>query len=248
MNYTLLTGATSSIGKEIAITLSKSNKLILMGRNAIELEELKELCFNSNNHFTYIIDFNDIDLLRVDFIEFIKLKTIKIENIIHCAGMIKVMHMKHVDLKNTNQIFKVNVFSIIEIISILLNKRVNDNCLKNIIFISAILAKYGSTGHHLYSSTKAALDGLMRSLAIELAPNTRVNSVLPGAVETKMSKELLSNKEMFNKLSNDYPLGIGKPKQISPIVKFLLSNDDSSWITGQELIVDGGRTININNK
>ena len=69
MNYTLLTGATSSIGKEIAITLSKSNKLILMGRNAIELEELKELCFNSNNHFTYIIDFNDIDLLRGDFIE-----------------------------------------------------------------------------------------------------------------------------------------------------------------------------------
>ena len=87
----------------------------------------------------------------------------------------------------------------------------------------------------------------MHSLAIELAPVIRVNSIAPGAVSTKMSKELLSNEEVLVKLNNDYPLGIGSPNQISPFVNFLMS-DDASWITGQEFILDGGRTINVNNK
>ena len=70
----------------------------------------------------------------------------------------------------------------------------------------------------LYSSTKAALDGLMRSLAVELAPKTRVNSILPGAVNTQMSHELLSNEAVLNKLNNDYLLGIGEPNHISSII------------------------------
>ena len=86
----------------------------------------------------------------------------------------------------------------------------------------------------------------MRSLAVELAPKTRVNSILPGAVNTQMSHELLSNEAVLNKLNNDYLLGIGEPNHISSVVRFLISND-SIWITGQELIVDGGRTINIKN-
>ena len=101
--------------------------------------------------------------------------------------MMKVMRMKNVDYQNALQIFNVNYFSAVEIISLLLKKNVNQRCLKNIIFISSILGKFGAKGHNLYSSTKAALDGLMKSLSVELAPEIRVNSILPGGVRTPMS-------------------------------------------------------------
>lgn len=246
MKYTLLTGATSDIGNSIAISLSSDYNLLLIGRDLDKLSQLKLKCNNPDKHKILVLDFNDLKNLRVELIDFMTSESILVENIIHCAGMMKVMHMRSVDLFHTNQIFCVNVFSIIEIISILLSKRVNDCEINSIVFISAILARFGSTGHHLYSSTKAALDGLMRSLAVELAPKTRVNSILPGAVKTQMSHELLSNEILLNKLNNDYLLGVGEPNHISPIVSFLVSND-SAWITGQEFIVDGGRTINIKN-
>jgi NAD(P)-dependent dehydrogenase (short-subunit alcohol dehydrogenase family) len=246
MTYTLLTGATSDIGSSIAISLSSDYNLLLIGRDIEKLNQLKLKCNNSENHKVLVFDFNDLKNLRVEIIDFISSQEILVDNIIHCASMMKVMHMRSVDLLNTHQIFSVNVFSITEIIATLLNKRVNNCQINNIIFISAILARFGSTGHHLYSSTKASLDGLMRSLAVELAPRIRVNSILPGAVNTQMSHDLLSNESILNKLNKDYLLGIGEPNQIAPVVKFLISKD-SSWITGQELIVDGGRTINIKN-
>lgn len=246
MRYTLITGATSDIGFSIAVSLSRDQNLLLIGRDIDKLYQLKLNCNNSQNHKILVLDFNNINCLRADLCKFLESEKIVVDNIIHCAGMIKVMHMRSVDLLSINQIFNVNVFSIIEIVATLLNKRLNNSPINNIVFVSAILARFGSTGHHLYSSSKAALDGLMRSLAVELAPKTRVNSVLPGAVKTKMSHELLSNESILNKLNNDYLLGIGEPNQIAAVVKFLIS-EDSSWITGQEFIVDGGRTINIKN-
>ena len=246
MKFTLLTGATSDIGNSIAISLSSDHNLLLIGRDIEKLNQLKLKCNNSQNHKVLVLDFNDLKNLRVDLIDFISSQSILVDNVIHCAGMMKVMHMRSVDLLNTHQIFSVNVFSIIEIIATLLNKRVNNCQISSVVFISAILSRFGSTGHHLYSSTKAALDGLMRSLAVELSPKTRVNSILPGAVKTQMSKELLSNEAFLNKLNKDYLLGIGEPNQIALVVRFLISKD-SSWITGQEIIVDGGRTINMKN-
>lgn len=242
----LITGATSDIAKEIAIKLSNTSNLILLGRDLQRLEQIKCLCVNTENHFVFQFDFNNIESYRTDFSNFLITNGVEVNKLVHCAGMMKVMHMKSVDLKNANQIFNINVFSITETLAILLSKKINRNALNNVVFISAILSKFGSTGHHLYSSTKGALDGLMRSLAVELAPRIRVNSVLPGAVETKMSKHLLSDPLLLKNLNQQYLLGVGKPIDIANMVNFLLS-DESSWITGQEFIVDGGRTINIKN-
>ena len=95
-----------------------------------------------------------------------------------------------------------------------------------------------------YGASKAALDGLMRSLAVELAPKVRVNSVLPGAVITEMTKSIFENEEVSQRMSAQYPLGIGLPNDIAEAVSFLVS-DHARWITGQQLTVDGGRSINI---
>jgi NAD(P)-dependent dehydrogenase (short-subunit alcohol dehydrogenase family) len=246
MKYTLLTGSTSDIGNSIALSLSLDYNLLLLGRDKNKLEDLAAKCGNLKIHKSLVIDFSQLDNFRDLFIKFIIEENIEVENIIHCAGIMKVMHLRSVNLLNTHQIFNINLFSILEIISILVNKKYNKESLKNILFISSILARYGSTGHNLYSSSKAALDGLMRAIAVELAPRIRVNSILPGAIKTKMSHDLLSNELILNKLKNEYLLGIGNPIDISSFVKFLISNE-ASWVTGQEFIIDGGRTINIKN-
>jgi NAD(P)-dependent dehydrogenase (short-subunit alcohol dehydrogenase family) len=84
----------------------------------------------------------------------------------------------------------------------------------------------------------------MKSLAVELAPDVRVNSVLPGAIKTEMTKAIFARPEVEDRFRRDYPLGVGQPDDIVHIVEFLLS-DRARWITGQQLIVDGGRTVNI---
>ena len=96
----------------------------------------------------------------------------------------------------------------------------------------------------MYSATKAGLDGLMRSLAMELAPDVRINSVLPGGVRTRMTEHMYENEELINRMAATYPLGLGTTTDIYKAVRFLLS-DNARWITGQQLTVDGGRTVNV---
>ena len=84
----------------------------------------------------------------------------------------------------------------------------------------------------------------MKALAVELAPGIRVNSILPGGIRTHMTTEIFNDPDMVAKFNRDYPLGIGEPSDITNMVEFLMS-DKSRWITGQQLVVDGGRTSNI---
>ena len=102
----------------------------------------------------------------------------------------------------------------------------------------------GAKAFNVYSASKAALDALMRSLAVELAPNVRLNSVLPGAIQTRMTDHIFKDAELLNRMTKDYPLGVGYPSDIFEMVRFLIS-DESRWITGQQFVVDGGRSINI---
>jgi len=84
----------------------------------------------------------------------------------------------------------------------------------------------------------------MRALAVELAPGTRANSILPGAIRTAMSETGFTDPAIVEKLKHDYPLGIGEPKDIAQAVDFLL-RQKAKWITGQEIVIDGGRSVNM---
>ena len=84
----------------------------------------------------------------------------------------------------------------------------------------------------------------MRSLAMELAPEVRINSVLPGGVRTRMTEHMYEDEELINRMAATYPLGLGDVNDIYHAVRFLLS-DEARWITGQQITVDGGRTINV---
>ena len=84
----------------------------------------------------------------------------------------------------------------------------------------------------------------MRALCVEMAPVVRVNSILPGAIRTPMTDGLLAEPDVVSKLARDYPLGLGETDDIVSAAEFLVS-DQARWITGQQIVIDGGRTANI---
>jgi len=138
----------------------------------------------------------------------------------------------------------VNYVAAQQIISTLIKKRANPVPLRSVVVISSIWSQFGARGHSLYCASKAALDGMVRALALELAPEVRINSVLPGAVQTPMAEAALADPAIAGQLRRTYPLGIGQPGDIAGAVEFLLSTD-ARWITGQSFVVDGGRTVNM---
>jgi NAD(P)-dependent dehydrogenase (short-subunit alcohol dehydrogenase family) len=242
--YCLITGASSGIGCSMALQLSKNYKLVLSGRNIERLCETKNNCFEPEKHLIWKHDLTDIEQVANSLTKFIFEKNIAIDSLIHCAGIFKVMAMKSINHRVTYETLNTNFVSVTEIISTLLKKKINKGRLKNIIFISSIASKFGARGLSMYCASKGALDSLMKSLAMELAPTVRVNSVLPGGINTKMTDRIFNDQEMAKKMDQDYPLGIGYTEDIVGIVEFLMS-ERARWITGQQIIVDGGRTTNI---
>ena len=239
-----LTGATAGIGEEIAIELSKKYNVILSGRNIEKLEVLKTKCSAENTVYTLPLDLADLDGLEKSIASFISDNQITIEKFVHCAGFMKMVPLKLVSQDLMLETFKTNVFSANTIIKLLTNKKANNSSLNSVVLISSNISNRGAKAMSTYGASKAALDGLMRSLAVELAPKVRVNSVLPGAVITEMTKSIFENDEVSQRMSAQYPLGIGLPNDIAEAVSFLVS-DHARWITGQQLTVDGGRSINI---
>jgi NAD(P)-dependent dehydrogenase (short-subunit alcohol dehydrogenase family) len=242
--FVLVTGSTSGIGKEIAIQLSNNYNVLLHGRSSEKLFSVESLCNTQNITLKWLNDLEDIDLVESSLISFISSNSIEITKFVHCAGVMKLAPLKMSTLSVIQKTFNVNVFAPNLICRILNNKKVNNGTLNNVVFISSNISNYGAKAMSAYGSSKSALDGLMRSLSVELAPKVRVNSVLPGAIESEMTKDFFDNDEMSKRILSNYPLGNGSKIDIFNAVSFLLS-ESSSWITGQQLTVDGGRTINI---
>jgi NAD(P)-dependent dehydrogenase (short-subunit alcohol dehydrogenase family) len=242
--YVLITGATSGIGSALAINLSQDYHIILHGRNAEKLQHVKALCDKENIQLIYTQDLSKSGEIEHGLAGFIADNKIEINHFIHCAGFLKMLPLKMISADTMNTTFAVNVISAALLIKILTQKKYNSQALKTIVFISSNISNFGAKAFNIYASSKGALDSLMRCLAVELAPRIRVNSVLPGAIHTDMTEAIFENKELLEKMAIDYPLGLGKPDDVCGIVQFLIS-EKSNWITGQQFIVDGGRTINI---
>ena len=242
MEYTLITGASSGVGRELAIYLSKSHNMILNGRNEERLLETQMMC--EGNTLIWSYDLSKIHTLEVDFSQFMKEKEISISSFVHCAGLMKMVPIRGINAETLINTYEINVFAPTLITKILASRKMNGRNLKSVVFISSNISNRGAAAFSAYGSSKAALDGLMRNLAVELAPNVRINSVLPGGMITEMTKEIFDDEVKRAEFERNYPLGIGTPKDIAPAVKFLLS-DDSRWITGQQFTVDGGRTVDI---
>lgn len=237
----LVTGASSGIGRATCIKISEcGGNMIITGRNSNKLDHTKQLCRSKSIINTFCCDLsvsNDISNL----VDFIALNNIKLDGVVNSAGIDLTKPFKLVNEINITDIFKINVFSIVLLINGLLNKKLlNRN--SSIIFISSIASIRGTKFRSAYSSSKSALIGLCKSLAIEYsAVPYRFNLVMPGVVKTDMIEKLFESipEDSKNNIIAMYPLGLGEPEDIASLIVFLLS-DEARWITGSEFIIDGG--------
>jgi NAD(P)-dependent dehydrogenase (short-subunit alcohol dehydrogenase family) len=242
--YTLVTGASSGIGRFIAIKLSASGNVILCGRDEERLKKTKAECSEDYNQLIFRYDLGDIDNLEKELGDFVLANNAEVVHFVHCAGYMKMLPVRMTTIETLRFTFSVNVFAAFLIVKLLMHKKINNGALKSVVFISSNISKHGAKAFSAYGSSKGALDAIMRSLAVELAPAVRVNSVLPGAIKTEMTEDIFNDPEKVQRMTFTYPLGLGKVEDISHAVEFLLS-EKASWITGQQITVDGGRTINI---
>jgi len=244
MAWALITGASSGIGQAVAIKLSERYSVILSGRDLTRLAATKSMCNSNAQVLCWPCDISDIPGLAVTFRHFLVENNVVVEAFVHCAGYAKLAPVKMATLDDIHATFDTNVYSPFVLIQQLVNRRINQGALKSVVFISSNISGRGSKAFSIYGASKHAVDGLMRGLAVELAPNVRVNSVCPGAIKTRMTEAIFADEAVVERMRLAYPLGLGAPANIADAVSFLLS-ESAAWITGQSLTVDGGAAVNI---
>jgi NAD(P)-dependent dehydrogenase (short-subunit alcohol dehydrogenase family) len=237
-SYTLVTGASSGFGRSIAQMLAPTRRIILAGRSVEKLEAARSTCAMTERHMVWARDLSRLEGIGEELAAFMAEKQICIDHFVHSAGFTGIQFARAVEMTFVTRVFNVNVFSAMEIIRPLTQNRVNKGSLRSITFISSIATRVGASGYFVYAASKGAVNAMSLSLAVELAPKVRVNAVLPGIIETQMTQEYFTNTDFVAY----YPLGFGRPEDVADMVEFLIS-DRARWITGQELVVDGGRSV-----
>ena len=235
----LITGGSGGIGLSIVKKLIKNKiKVIILDINTPS----KKILLNKFIEFKKI-DLSDYKNLQLCLTE-LKKKYKKIEYVINAAGVLwfdKDVSLEKIEINTWDKVFSINLNSIVIVLQSML-PQMKKYKFGSIVHISSIDALSGDNKpQDAYGSSKAALLRLSKSISIQFAnKNIRSNSILPGPVETPMQERWKKNPESKKNLSKVIPLKrVGKPSDIANSTMFLLS-DESSFITGTELIVDGG--------
>jgi len=228
----LIFGATGSVGSSLAEQLKNSgNDIHLVARNESEVKTIAEKLGCS-----YTI----ADVLEDGFIEKVKSDINDIKGIAYCVGSIDLKPLRMVTEADMNKCMKLNLYSAIEAI-----KGFQESLKKNkgsVVLFSTVAAQRGFTNHTIIASAKAAVEGLTVTLAAEFAPNIRVNCIAPSLSKSKIAEPMLKNPAIAEGIAKAHPLKrLGEGKDSAALAKFLIT-EDSSWVTGQVIAVDGGRS------
>lgn len=237
----LITGASSGIGASCCTICSEFGaNLILLSRNKEKLEKiLGKLKPGNHSVVSY-------DLMNIEGIETTLENSLdqykKIHGFIHSAGIDITKPLSSLRNIDYQAIFNTNVISGFEIARLLSKKQFCAVDGASYIFISSVMGILGEPAKIAYSASKGALLSGCRSMALELAPKKiRVNCISPGIVQTELVEKLFTElpDEAFNKIKSLHPLGFGIAEDIANACVFLLSNE-ARWITGSNLVIDGG--------
>jgi NAD(P)-dependent dehydrogenase (short-subunit alcohol dehydrogenase family) len=228
----LIFGATGSVGSSLAEQLKNSgNDIHLVARNEIEVKAIAEKLGCS---------YTVADVLEDGFIEKVKSDVNEIKGIAYCVGSIDLKPLRMVTEADMNKCMKLNLYSAIETI-----KGYQESLKKNkgsVVLFSTVAAQRGFTNHAIIASAKAAVEGLTVTLAAEFAPNIRVNCIAPSLSKSKIAEPMLKNPAIAEGIAKAHPLKrLGEGKDSAALAKFLIT-EESSWITGQIIAVDGGRS------
>ena len=230
----LILGATGAIGSALAKKIvSDGDQVHLVARDEASVSTLAS---ELNASFTAC------DVLEDNFSEKIlsDLAETSINGLAYCVGSIDLKPLKLSKKKDFLDCFNLNLISATEIIRASYEKLKENK--GAIVLFSTVAARKGFTNHSIISSAKAAVEGLTVALAAEFSPNVRVNCIAPSLSKSKMGEFLLKNEKIAEGIAKLHPLKrLGEGSDFSAIAKFLMS-EESSWITGQIIGVDGGRS------
>jgi len=228
----LIFGATGSVGSSLAEQLKNSgNDIHLVARNESEVKAIAEKLGCS---------YTVADVLEDGFIEKVKSDINDIKGVAYCVGSIDLKPLRMVTEADMNKCMKLNLYTAIEVI-----KGFQESLKKNkgsVVLFSTVAAQRGFTNHTIIASAKAAVEGLTVTLAAEFAPNIRVNCIAPSLSKSKIAEPMLKNLTIAEGIAKAHPLKrLGEGKDSAALAKFLIT-EESSWITGQIVAVDGGRS------
>ena len=220
-----MVGGSSGIGLSLIKQISSKNNIYSASRNENNL----------NDYNVKHIKYDSVNDLEIDT----SILPDKIDGFVYCPGSINLRPFNTLKIESFLEDYKINFLGAIKSLKIILPlMQKSDN--SSIVFFSTVAVSTGMPFHSSISSSKGAIEGLTRSLAAEFSPKIRVNSIAPSIVKTNLSEKFLNSDLKIEKASERHPLGrIGKDEEISKLAAYLLS-DDSSWVTGQVINIDGG--------
>ena len=230
----LIFGATGAVGSALANLLKRDSiEAHLIGKNEEEVSRLSD-----ETGFKCSV----ADVLEENFVEKVQ-KDIEgddISGVAYCVGSINFKPINLITRKDMLDCFSLNLYPIYDII-----KKFQQNLKKNkgsVVLFSTVAVKQGFPNHSIISPVKASLEGLTVSLASEMAPSIRINCIAPSLSNSKMASKVLKNPKIAEGIAKQHPLKrLGEVKDVAALAIFLLT-EESSWVTGQIIAVDGGRS------
>jgi NAD(P)-dependent dehydrogenase (short-subunit alcohol dehydrogenase family) len=241
--WVLLTGASSGIGRAIAVELARRGaRVLLTGRNQEQLKTTQSQ-LPADMSRVVVQDLRQTSALS-GLVRDHAREHGRIHGLCYCSGIVETRPLASFQADGFRDMVDVNVTAALELAKAVSRRDVMTETGGALLFITSIYGTVGMPGQMAYSATKGALQSAARTLAIELARRQiRVNTLSPGVVHTPMTAkafELLS-KEQIREIESSHPLGPGEPEDVARAAAFLLA-PQSRWITGTDLVIDGGYT------
>ena len=224
----LIVGGSSGIGLELVRILEGRHQVTAASRHPGPLESMDV------SYFPLDVTGEGLDLAGVPE---------KLDGFVYCPGSINLKPFKMLSPEAFQKDMEINFSGLIRVLHEIM-PRFNEGA--SLVFFSTVAVGSGMPFHTSVAASKGAIEGFARSLAAEYAPRLRVNVIAPSLVDTPLATRLLNHEKKREKMAERHPLKrVGTPADIAGMAAFLLS-EDSSWMTGQVLGVDGGiSTLNL---
>ena len=240
----IVTGASSGIGKATSHLIQKLGGRVF--RFDVNEEGLLQDDLSLEEHPIYPIDLTDFDLVNQTIISATKNTDKGFNGLVHCAGIPSIMPLRILGMDEYERVQRINTQAALNLAKTFSKNGIysasSTTC--SIVFISSVYGLVGSSANVAYATSKAAIIGMTKALAVELArKKIRVNCIAPGFIKTNMSDKVtpLFDEKYSERIEKMHLLGWGEADDIANGIAFLLS-DSAKWITGTILNIDGGFT------
>lgn len=239
----LITGAASGIGRQCSIDFSNAGaNLILLDVNEEQLDITKSMCSPAVKSYSHKCNLVDVAGTE-DVVKTAVTESGPVDGMLYCAGVERTLPYNHLTDKDYQQIYSVNVIGATNLLKVLTKKNIRAENAKYVL-IASITALVGRPGVAAYAASKGAIVSLVKTLALEMATKgLNINCISPGTILTPLMEKMMESltEEQQAERKSGFPLGLGRPSDIANAAMFLLS-DAARWITGQNIVVDGGYT------